>query len=142
MFQVFVKFFQSIESMGGLYFCFISLNALPLSTNETLAYQLFHRFRGHVIRRFRVFTNQSFVVRRGQRYRHVTDNPAREDECRSTRFRAVEKRGEIRVLVTPTLDADSDAAHLTDSWFWCRRYFKDSSDIVEENTNDIRYEMH
>ena len=23
-------------------------------------------------------------------------------------------------------DADANAAHLTDSWFWCRRYFKDS----------------
>ena len=32
-------------------------------------------------------------------------------------------------------DADANAAHLTDSWFWCRRYFKDSSDIVEEGIN-------
>ena len=30
------------------------------------------------------------------KYRLVTDNPAREDECRSTRFRGVEKRGKPR----------------------------------------------
>ena len=29
---------------------------------------------------------------------------------------------EIRVLVTPTPDAD--AAHLTDSWFWCPKYIQ------------------
>ena len=52
-------------------------------------------------------------------------------------FYAYEVGGrEIRVLVTPTRDAD--AAHLTDSWFGVRniyRYFKDSSDIVEEGIN-------
>ena len=43
-------------------------------------------------------------------YRLVTDNPAREDECRSMWFRAVEKRGnpevggrEITPMLTPAI---------------------------------------